>query len=101
VDYEYWSGGNPTIRQISPRINYVFATTKAVSPYVGAFYRRTKIDTLPDSDAYGGRAGAYVRSGNNLIMGFGLAYIEYKDCEESIYSSCSDTYPELTFGAYF
>ena len=101
VDYEYWSGGDPTIQQISPRLNYVFARSEIFSPYVGAFYRRTKISNLPDDNAYGGRAGAYMRSGNNLIVGFGIAYVEYEDCQEAIYSSCSDTYPEFTFGAYF
>jgi len=101
VDYEYWSGGEPTIQQISPRINYVFTRTKSFSPYIGVFYRRTMIDTLPDSDAYGGRAGAYFRSGDNFIMGAGVAYIEYKNCEESIFQSCSDTYPEFTFGVYY
>jgi len=101
LDYEYWSGGDPKIQQISPRINYVFARKNPVSPYAGVFYRRTKIDTLPDSDAYGARAGAYFRSGHNLFMGLGVAYIEYKDCEESVYSSCSDTYPEFTIGLYY
>jgi hypothetical protein len=101
LDYEYWSGGDPTIQQLSPRINYVFARNKSFSPYAGVFYRRTKIDTLPDSDAYGARAGAYARSGRNFIMGFGVAYIEYKDCEESIFQTCSDTYPEFTLGFYY
>jgi len=101
LDYEYWSGGDPKIQQISPRINYVFARKESISPYAGVFYRRTKIDTLPDSDAYGARAGAYLRSGHNLFMGLGVAYIEYKDCQESVYSSCSDTYPEFTIGLYY
>ena len=101
LDYEYWSGGDPTIKQISPRINYVFSRRESFSPYVGVFYRRTKIDTLPDSDAYGARAGAYLRSGRNVFMGFGMAYIEYKDCQESLFSNCSDTYPEFTLGFYY
>lgn len=101
LDYEYWSGGDPKIQQISPRINYVFARKESFSPYAGVFYRRTKIDTLPDTDAYGARAGAYLRSGRNIFMGLGVAYIEYKDCQESIFSSCSDTYPEFTIGLYY
>ena len=101
LDYEYWSGGDPNIQQISPRIGYVFARNQAFSPYAGIFYRRTKIDNLPDSDAVGGRAGAYFRSGGNFVLGVGMAYIEYKDCDETVYTSCDDTYPEFTFAAYF
>lgn len=101
LDYEYWSGGYPRIQQISPRINYVFARNNPVSPYAGVFYRKTRIETLPDSDAYGGRAGIYLRSGTNVIMGVGMVYIEYKDCQSSIYQSCSDTYSELSLGVYY
>jgi len=100
-DYEHWSGGSPSIDQYSPRISYVFNRSQAFSPYVGAFYRRTEVGNLLTSDAYGGRAGVYLRSGGNFLMGLGAAYIEYKDCQESIYSTCSDTYPEFTFAAYF
>ncbi len=101
LDYEYWSGGEPTIQQISPRVSYVFNRNGGLSPYVGAFYRKTKIDTLPDSDAYGGRAGVYLRSGGNFILGAGMAYIEYSDCEKTVFNDCSDTYPEFSFAAYF
>jgi hypothetical protein len=101
LDYEYWSGGEPTIQQISPRVSYVFNRNGGLSPYVGAFYRKTKIDTLPDSDAYGGRAGVYLRSGGNFVLGAGMAYIEYSDCEKTVFNDCSDTYPEFSFAAYF
>ena len=101
LDYEYWAGGEPTIQQISPRINYVFARQSTFSPYVGGFYRKTKIDTLPDTDAWGGRAGTYMRSGESLILGFGVAYIEYNDCQDSIYDSCSDIYPEFSLGVTY
>ena len=101
LDYEYWAGGDPTIQQISPRISYVFNRHGGFSPYVGTFYRKTKIDNFPDSDAVGGRAGIFMRSGRSFIIGAGMAYIEYLDCEETLVNDCSDTYPEFTFAAYF
>jgi len=101
LDYENWSGGYPRIQQISPRVNYVFAINSTVSPYAGVFYRKTRVEDLPDSDAYGGRAGIYLRSGRNVIMGLGAVYIEYKDCQTSVYQSCSDTYSEATLALYY
>ncbi len=101
ADYEYWSGGNPTIEQFSPRIGYVFARQQQFSPYVGAFYRKTRVENLPDRDARGARAGTHMKSGDNFTFGFGVVYVEYANCTESIYTTCSETYPELSFGAAF
>lgn len=101
LDYEVWSGGSPRIEQVSPKVNYVFTRHGNVSPYVGGFYRRTRIDGFEDRDAWGGRAGIYARSGPNLVLGFGMAYVRYQDCDNSIFASCSDSYAELTAGFYY
>jgi len=101
LDYEVWSGGSPRIEQISPKVNYVFARYGSVSPYVGGFYRRTRIDGFEDRDAWGGRAGIYARSGRNLVLGFGMAYVRYQDCDNSVFANCSDSYAELKAGFYY
>jgi hypothetical protein len=101
LDYEVWSGGTPRIEQISPKLNYVIARHSSVSPYVGGFHRRTRIDGLEDRDAWGGRAGVYARAGRNLVLGFGMAYVRYQDCDKSIFVNCSDSYAELKAGFYY
>ena len=39
--------------KITPSVQYVFHQMQALKPYVGAFYRRTDIDGLPDLDSAG------------------------------------------------
>jgi opacity protein-like surface antigen len=96
---ESWTGGDPGITKLTPSIQYVFYQVPRVSPYVGAFYRRTYIDNLPDLDSVGGRAGVYFAAGHNVYFGAGFVYENYLDCNETTYHDCSDTYPEfsLTF----
>jgi hypothetical protein len=95
LDLESWTGGNPGITKVSPRLDYVFNTGGSLRPYAGAFYRRTMIDGLDDLDSIGGRAGLYFMSGKGVYIGAGLVYESYLSCQTSIYSSCDDTYPEL------
>jgi len=92
--YESWSGGNPGIEKVTPSILYVFYQSQTIKPYIGAFYRRTYIENLPDLESVGGRAGVYMSSGNAYIS-LGGVYESYLDCEESIYRTCDDTYPEI------
>ena len=54
-----------------------------IKPYVGALYRRTYIDGLPDIDSAG------------------VVYESYVDCTERVYHSCSSTYPEVSFTIAF
>jgi len=95
LDLESWTGGDPGITKVSPRLDYVFNTGSALRPYAGVFYRRTMIEGLEDLDSIGGRAGLYFTSGKGVYVGAGLVYESYLSCQTSIYSSCSDTYPEL------
>jgi hypothetical protein len=97
VNLETWQGADPTLTKLTPSVQYVFYQVRTVKPYVGAFYRRTYISGLDDLNSYGGRAGAYVQLGRNAWLGLGAVYEKYADCRESVYRSCSDTYPEVTF----
>jgi hypothetical protein len=95
LDLESWTGENPGITKVSPRLDYVFDTGGSLRPYAGVFYRRTMIDGLDDLDSIGGRAGLFFTSGKGVYIGAGLVYESYLSCQTSIYSSCDDTYPEL------
>ncbi len=95
LDFEYWTGASPSITKVSPRLDYAFNTGGALRPYAGVFYRRTMIEGLEDLDSIGGRAGLYSISGKGVYAGFGLVYESYLSCDTKIYSSCSDTYPEI------
>jgi len=94
---ESWTGGDPGITKLTPSIQYVFYQVPRVSPYVGAFYRRTYIDNLPDLDSVGGRAGVFLAAGRNSFVGIGVVYESYLDCDTSVYRDCNDTYPEISF----
>jgi hypothetical protein len=93
---EYWSGSDPKLTKITPSVQYVFYQVQTVKPYVGAFYRRTKIDGLDDLDSVGGRAGVYFRAGGNAWLGAGLVHESYLDCNNNTYRKCDSTYAEIS-----
>ena len=95
LDVDYWSGGDPTIYEVTPKLTYVYDNPSHVKPYIGAFYNRTFIDGFDDSNALGYRAGMYLPQGNVLI-GVGIVYTELQDCTETIFNDCSDSYTELS-----
>ena len=97
LSVESWTGGDPGITKLTPSVQYVFYQVPRVSPYLGAFYRRTYIDNLPDLDSVGGRAGVYLAAGRNMYIGVGAVYESYLDCDASLYRDCTDTYPEISF----
>ena len=99
--FESWSGADPGMTKITPSVQYVFHQMQALKPYVGAFYRRTDIDGLPDLDSVGARAGVYLRAGRNVYFGLGVVYESYLDCEKAIYRECDSTYGELSFTLAF
>ncbi|HCU53870.1 MAG TPA: hypothetical protein DIC36_06190 [Gammaproteobacteria bacterium] len=101
VSAEAWTGGDPTIYKVMPSVQYVFYQVPNVSPYIGAFYRRTFIDKLPDLDSFGGRAGVYVAVGRSAYFGVGAVYESYMDCNKATYRECSDVYPEVSFTLAF
>ena len=76
-------------------------TGSKLRPYVGAFYRRTLIENHDDLNSTGGRAGLYLVSGQGSYFGAGMVYEKYLSCDQAVYSSCSDTYPEIIFAIAF
>lgn len=101
INWDTWQGGDPRINQITPEVRYVFRTRSAVDPYVGALYRWTSISGFDDKTAYGFRGGVYIKAGQRSYIGIGAAYIETTSCNETIYVSCSDTYPEFSYAFSF
>ncbi len=101
LDAEAWSGNSPRIEQISPQIRGVLNTSGPVKPYAGMFYRRTHIEGYRDNDTVGARAGTYFMVGNNAYFGAGLVQDTHLNCDRTVYSSCSETYPELLFAFVF
>lgn len=97
LNVESWSGGDPSIYKVTPSVQYVFYQVPRVSPYLGAFYRRSYIEDLEDLNSAGGRAGVYIAAGRNAFIGVGAVYESYLDCNTTTYIECSNTYPELSF----
>jgi hypothetical protein len=81
--------------------NRSYVQSQTLKPYVGAFYRRAYVDGLPDINSTGARAGVYFSAGRNAYLGIGAVYESYIDCNESVYSSCDDIYPEVSFTIAF
>lgn len=100
ISIESWTGGNPGIVKYSPSVQYVFNRVSSLQPYVGGFFRHTVVSGLPGANSVGGRAGVHISAGRNAFLSAGLAHESYLDCRETIYRTCSSTYPEigLTFG---
>jgi hypothetical protein len=101
LSVESWSGADPHITKVTPSVQYVFYQVPKVKPYIGAFYRRAYTSNQPDVDSVGGRAGVYVQIGRNAYIGGGGVYESYINCDKTIYSSCSNTYPEISFTLAF
>ncbi len=101
LDAESWLSGTPGITKISPAVRYVLPTSGPITPYIGAFYRRTIIDNYDDLNSVGGRAGIYFVSGQGSYFGAGAVYEKYLSCDDAVYHSCSDTYPEIIFAIAF
>lgn len=97
IDAQFWLSGDPSITKVSPQIRYVFTQPKTVKPYVGAFYRRTYTEGFDDLDSIGYRAGLNFMGQGNFFFGAGVVYENYQDCTETVYTDCSDTYPEIVF----
>lgn len=96
INGQTWRGGEVSINKYSPQIQYVMLRNEQIKPYLGAFYRRTSIDGFDDLDSAGGRAGVYLSGQDDYYISIGIVHESYISCDESIYVSCSDTYPELS-----
>jgi hypothetical protein len=101
ASFESWSGGNHGITKIAPSVQYVFYEVPGVQPYLGGFYRHTSVSGLPNIDSYGARVGVNMASGSNAYVSAGLVYENYVGCQQTIYSSCRSTYPDVNFNLGF
>jgi hypothetical protein len=101
LDAEKWFGASPGITQVSPQIRYVLNTASPFNPYAGVFYQRTFIQNNQDNDTVGGRAGAFYMAGENAYFGAGVVHAVHVRCDRTVYSSCSETYPEFSFAVLF
>jgi hypothetical protein len=98
---ESWTGSDPHVYKVTPSVQYVVHQVPVVKPYIGAFYRRTYVENLPDINSAGGRAGAYLQAGRNAYLGAGVVYESYLDCNKTVYRECTSTYPEVSFTIAF
>ena len=96
VNAQTWLGGDVSINKYSPQIQYVMARDERLKPYIGAFYRKTDIEGFDDLDSAGGRAGVYFSGRGDYYISVGVVHENYLSCDQAVYVSCSDTYPELT-----
>ncbi len=98
VEFEQWLGGDPSLSKISPQARYIILISPRTMPYVGAFYRRTFVgDGLDDWNSWGGRAGIYQHAGRAMMLGLGVVYEQYLDCD----GDCDDVYPEASVSVFF
>ncbi|MFC1588973.1 hypothetical protein ACFL3P_01735 [Pseudomonadota bacterium] len=97
INAETWLGGDVSINKFSPQVQYVMAREEKLKPYLGIFYRKTSIEGFEDLDAAGGRAGVFLSQQRGYYLSIGVVHESYLSCDEAVFVSCSDTYPEITF----
>ncbi|MCK9419054.1 MAG: hypothetical protein M0R70_06725 [Nitrospirae bacterium] len=101
LDAETWFGASPGITRVSPQVRFVLNTAGPFNPYAGIFYQRTFIQNNPDNDTVGGRTGVYYSAGRNACFGVGVVHASHVRCDRTVYSSCAETYPEISFSVLF
>jgi hypothetical protein len=101
LDGQAWLGGDPAIYKLKPQATYVLPIQARIRPYGGVFYSHIFIDGYDDLDTAGARGGVIFTSDGRWFMGVGAVYESYLDCDEDVYSSCDDVYPEITFSVTF
>ena len=97
LDVSVWTGGDPSIYEVTPKINYIYENRSAVKPYIGMFYNRTFIENFDDSNSLGYRAGFYSPVGDGAYFGIGGVYSKLQDCTETANIKCSSSYSEFSF----
>lgn len=101
LSFENWSGADPAVTKYAPFVQYVFYQVPEVQPYVSGYYRHTSVSGLPNIDSAGIRAGIYYASGPNAYVSVGMVYESYLNCKDTIYNSCSSTYPDISLTVAF
>lgn len=101
IGLETWALNDPNVTKLTPELQIVVPRPRGPRPYLAGFVRRAFIEDLDDMSSIGGRVGIYNKVGARSAGGIGAVYEHYLDCDESIYSSCSQVYPEAVFGVSF
>lgn len=101
LDTRSWMGGELKIHEVSPSVTYVFTQLESFKPYGGLLYRKTFIEGRDDRAAYGARGGFFLQQSQNLHLRAGIAAIRHQNCDLTIYSDCTEFYPEFSAGFYF
>ena len=96
LSYEQWTGSGPTITKVSPSVEYVFYGLAPVKPYIGAFYRHASVQGAPAFNSAGARAGIYFVPSPNVVIGLGMVYEAYHNCQATLYGACTETHTELS-----
>lgn len=95
LSYQQWSGASPTVTKVTPSVVYVFYRPATIKPYIGAFYRRATVQGLPAYNSAGADAGVYFVTSPHVIIGLGLVYESYHNCQSSLYGPCNVTNMDL------
>lgn len=95
-----WTGGTPTIQQVTLPVTYYMPTHTSYRPYLGAFYRYTYIgsDNYDNYSSAGGRAGVAILFDSGYA-GFGWTQEVYLNRDNM--SNNSSGYPEAVIGFSF
>jgi hypothetical protein len=95
VDGEAWLGDKPHIYTVSPEARYIVTQFESFRPYIGGFYKRTFYDSLDNTHSVGGRAGIISALSEHAYLSAGLVVEHIYDCNQALYDSCSQVYPEV------
>lgn len=101
LDARSWLGGKYDVHELEPSITFVLSHFGSLKPYGGVMYRRTFIEDLEDTSAYGGRAGIFLQQTGNMHVRAGVAGIRYQNCDDTVRPDCWEFYPEVSVGVYF
>lgn len=101
LSLEKWLGSDPNVTKFTPEIQMVVPRPRGPRPYLAGFWRRAWIEDADDLSSIGGRAGIYNKIAGRSAGGIGVVYEHYLDCNDDIYNSCSQVYPEAVFGVSF
>ena len=98
---ETWALNDPNVTKFTPELQIVVPRPRGPRPYLAGFWRRAWIEDEPDLSSIGGRVGIYNKIAGRSAAGIGAVYEHYLDCNDTVYNSCSQVYPEAVFGVSF
>ena len=101
LSLEKWLGSDPEVTKLTPELQVVVPRPRGPRPYLAGFWRKAWIADADDLTSIGGRAGIYNKIAGRSAGGIGVVYEHYLDCDDNIYNSCSQVYPEAVFGVSF